>query len=187
MVKAEWGGQANFASFSSQARGVAILFKKDLPVHIYEDCIYNDPSGNFTALNFSYESYTITLGCIYGPNQDEPEFYKNVVFPKLEEFEEKSDFTVIGGDWNVALNKEMDTFGYSSVNNEKAKSTINEFVETNGLNDIFRELNPSSKRYTWRQYGGKRGLGWTIFLFRVHYYHLLRHLTLYQGFCLTIL
>ena len=28
VVKAEWGGKAEFASFTSQARGVAVLFKK---------------------------------------------------------------------------------------------------------------------------------------------------------------
>ena len=150
------GCHANFASFSSQARGVAILFKKDLPVHINEDSIYKDPSGNFIVLNFLYESYTMTLGCIYGPNQDEPEFYRNIVFPKLEEFQVESDFTVIGGDWNVSLNQEMDTFGYSSVNNEKARNTIHELMETNGLIDIFRELNPKTKRFTWRQYGGNK-------------------------------
>ena len=31
-VKAEWGGQVLFSSFSSQARGVAIFVKKNLPL-----------------------------------------------------------------------------------------------------------------------------------------------------------
>ena len=97
LVKSEWGGHVNFASFTSQARGVAIFFKKELAIQIIENLIYNDPSGNLTILNFLYETYTITLGCIYGPNQNNPEFYKEIVFPKLEKCQENSDFTIIGG------------------------------------------------------------------------------------------
>ena len=90
-------GKANFSSFSSQARGVAILFTKNLALEIIENTIYNDPSGNFTVLNFKYENFVITLSCIYGPNQDNPAFYQNIVFPKTELCSEKSDFTIMGG------------------------------------------------------------------------------------------
>ena len=44
IVKSEWGGKAHFASFTSQARGVAILFSKDLAVEIIEDSIFNNDS-----------------------------------------------------------------------------------------------------------------------------------------------
>ena len=35
-VKAEWGGNAYFSSFTSNARGVAILFRKNIPVETKE-------------------------------------------------------------------------------------------------------------------------------------------------------
>ena len=57
IVKAEWGGKVNFASYTSQARGVAIFFTKELPIEIVENSIYNDISGNFTVLNLKYENY----------------------------------------------------------------------------------------------------------------------------------
>ena len=103
LVKAEWGGKANFASFTSQARGVAIFFTKDLAIEILENSVYNDPSGNFTVLNFKYENFVITLSCIYGPNQDHPDFYKNVVFPRTEKCSETSDFIVMGGVIGILL------------------------------------------------------------------------------------
>ena len=59
IVKAEWGGRVNFSSFTSQARGVAIFFKKELAIEIIEDSIYNDKSGNFTTLNMKYEDFVI--------------------------------------------------------------------------------------------------------------------------------
>ena len=98
IVKSEWGGKANFASFTSQARGVAILFSKDLAVEIIEDSIFNDISGNFTALNIKYEQFIITLACIYGPNNDSPEFYDKVVSYNIKKYQEVSDFCIIGGD-----------------------------------------------------------------------------------------
>jgi exonuclease III len=61
IVKAEWGGKVNFASFTSQARGVAIFFKKEFPIDIIENSIYNDKSGNFTTLNFKFEEFIINL------------------------------------------------------------------------------------------------------------------------------
>ena len=35
-VKAEWGGQSFFSSFTSQARGVAIFFRKNIPVEVLD-------------------------------------------------------------------------------------------------------------------------------------------------------
>ena len=153
-VKAEWGGKANFSSYSSQARGVAIFFTKDLPIEIIEDSIYNDKSGNFTVLNVKFENYVITIGCVYGPNNDDPNFFENVVFSKTEKCQETSDFTIIGGDWNISLSQELDTFGYTAENNINAKKSLLLLIENLGLMDIFRELYPTKKRFSWRQFGG---------------------------------
>ena len=153
-VKNEWGGKANFASFTSQARGVAVLFAKNLAIEILEDSIYNDESGNFTVLNIKYESFVITISCIYGPNQDNPDFYEKVVFHEVQKCQEVSDFCIIGGDWNIALDQTLDTFGYTTENNINAKKYILTGLENLGLLDIFRYLNPYEKRYSWRQFGG---------------------------------
>ena len=155
-MKAEWGGRVNFASFTSQARGVAVFFTKDLAIEILENSVYNDPSGNFTVLNFKYENFVITLSCIYGPNQDNPDFYKNVVFPKTEKCSETSDFIVMGGDWNIALDQDLDTFGYTSVNNQNSRDTLKDSMENLGLIDVYRENHPNEKRYSWRQFGGTK-------------------------------
>ena len=119
-IKAEWGGKVNFASFTSQARGVAVFFTKDLPIEIIENSIYNDKSGNFTAMNIKYEDCVITISCIYGPNNDDPSFYEEIVFKETEKCQQTSDFTIMGGDWNISLSQEFDTFGYTSENSLNA-------------------------------------------------------------------
>ena len=156
VVQAEWGGKAYFASYTSQARGVALLFRKGLAIDIMEETIFRDNHGNFIALNCKYESKVITLGCVYGPNNDNPEFYKNIVFHEVERLQSSSDFTIIGGDWNITLNHSLDTHGYKTENNPKAKLTVKENMENCGLVDIFRDMHPNLKRFSWRQFGGSK-------------------------------
>ena len=155
-VQAEWEGKSLFASFSSQARGVAILFRKGLAVEIMEETIFRDHHGNFIAFNCKYENKVITLGCVYGPNSDDPEFYQKIVFHQIERLQALSDFTIIGGDWNITLNHSLDTHGYKSENNPKAKEVVQESMDNYGLVDVFREMHPNLKRFSWRQFGGSR-------------------------------
>ena len=163
-IKAEWGGMANFASFTSQARGVAVFFTKDLPIEIIENSIYNDKSGNFTAMNIKYEDCIITISCIYGPNNDDPSFYEKIVFNETEKCQQTSDYTIMGGDWNISLSQDLDTFGYTSENNINAKNFILSCMENLGLIDIFRFLHPNLKRYSWRQFGGVKRARLDFFL-----------------------
>ena len=164
IVKAEWGGKANFASFSSQARGVAIFFKKDFAFDIIESSIYNDKSGNFTAMNIKYEDFILTLACIYGPNNDNPDFYDKIVFRQTEICQQTSDFTIMGGDWNISLSQDLDTFGYNYENNVNSKNFILSCMDNLGLIDVFRTLHPYSKRYSWRQFGGNKRARLDFFL-----------------------
>ena len=46
--KTEWGGEAVFASYNSQSRGIAILFRSALDYKIYSSII--DKNGNFLFL-----------------------------------------------------------------------------------------------------------------------------------------
>ena len=98
-----------------------------------------------------YESFVINISCVYGPNEDNPLFYI-------------SDFSILGGDLNLVLSQEMDTFGYTNENNVNARTTLLGGMESLGLNDIFRELNPDKKTLFLAPMGGEiRRPVWTIF------------------------
>ena len=73
IVRAEWGYEAIFSSFSSQSRGVAILFKNNFEYNILNS--YNDTSGNYLILDLEIDKRRMTLVNLYGPNTDEPNFY----------------------------------------------------------------------------------------------------------------
>ena len=148
-VKTEWGGQVLFSSLSSQSRGVAIFIKKDLPVKILDK--FNDENGNILGILLEYESRKILLEGLYGPNGDAPMFYENEAFSKIEFWDPHHSIFV--GDWNLVMNQNIDTLNYQTVNNPFAKREIIKKMAEHNLIDIFRELHPDTKTFSWKQWG----------------------------------
>ena len=64
------------------------------------------------------------------------------------------DHCIIGGDWNVGMQPE-DYKGYADPLGKRPKSrkAIHEGVETLDLIDIYRELQPDGRDFTWRNRG----------------------------------
>ena len=144
-VKQEWGSSAYFSSLSSQSRGVAILFKKFLCVEVLKE--KNDSFGNLLSLLINFDGKKILLTAIYGPNEDNPQFYRDIVFSLVDDWD--PDFVIYAGDWNLVLNQNLDTKNYLHENNVRARSEVINKMEYFSLVDVWRELNPSAKKYTW--------------------------------------
>ena len=151
-VKTEWGGQVLFSSFSSQSRGVSIFVKKNLPIKILDK--FNDQNGNILAVLLNYEDKRILLEGIYGPNGDAPAFYENEVFQKLEVW--NPQYSIFVGDWNLVLDQNMDTMNYQTNNNPLARSEVIRKIAEYHLVDIFRELNPETRKFSWKQWGNNK-------------------------------
>ena len=73
-----------------------------------------DKNGNCIIMDITIQGKRITLVNIYGPNQDNPNFYTNVLH-KIAEFE--NDQIILCGDWNFILDLEMDCENYVRINN----------------------------------------------------------------------
>ena len=52
---------------------------------------------------------------------------------------------------NMSPLKTIDTSNYCNINNPKEKETAWEFMKIYNLGDVFRELYPELKRFSWRQ------------------------------------
>ena len=89
----------------------------------------------------------MTIAVVYGPNEDKPSFFENL-FQQIESFGNTS--IVVGGDWNVPLNYDKDTYNYKHKNNLKSNKTIKNNMETLDLHDIWRIENEDKTCYTWR-------------------------------------
>ena len=83
---------------------------------------------------------------MYAPNIDNPFF-----FMKIREYREESTemYTLLCGDLNLVLDPKMDSQNYLHLNNPKSRSILMESMQALNLSDIFRQLNPSLRRYSW--------------------------------------
>ncbi|VDI43475.1 exodeoxyribonuclease III [Mytilus galloprovincialis] len=147
----EWGYKAFFSSGSSRSRGVAILIKNSFTFTIHQE--KKDQEGNFIILDMTIQDYRLSLVAIYGPNGDSPTFFENI---KGLVSGIKNSSIIMAGDWNVVQDFDKDTSNYSAKNNIRAHDKILDMIESLDLVDIWRALNPDTKRFTWRGPGLKQ-------------------------------
>ena len=145
-VKAEWGYDCFFASYSSNSRGVAVMFMNNFEFKIND--VKRDRNGNFIFISFSMKDTEILLVNVYGPNRDTPAFYEELT-EMVKEYQNHN--IIIVGDWNLVLDPQLDSYKYKHINNPKAKESVENMMLELGLTDIWREANPDCKRYTWRK------------------------------------
>ena len=141
----------HFNSFNSTSRGVCILIKKSFPLTVLNKT--SDNEGNIICLTCEYDSKMLSIISVYGPNNDSPHF-----FEQLFDYAGNSntEYSIIGGDYNVTLNHELDNLNYVNERNNNARRKINEIMESNDLIDAFRFLNGNLKEYTWTQWGNRK-------------------------------
>ena len=140
----EWGYKCFFSSYSSKSRGTAILFNNTFQYTLHNEII--DNSGRFVILDLTLDGNRVTLGNIYGPNDDEPIFF-NHLQSKVEGFGNNS--IILGGDFNVVQNYTLDTKNLNKLNNPNSNEKINKLKEDLDLHDYWRIQNPDSRIFTW--------------------------------------
>ena len=75
-IRAEWGGNIYCSSYTSNAKGVCILFNNNLEYKILRS--KTDGDGNFILLDLEIEAKRSTLVNIYGPNKGSPDFFLEI-------------------------------------------------------------------------------------------------------------
>ena len=145
-IRAQWGHDCLFSFGTSNSRGVAILFSRntDYKIHRHTSC----PNGNYIIADLTIENHKLTLINIYGPNEDVPNYFQNII-DQAQFFQ--NDKIIWCGDFNVIQNPELDCYNYVSMNNKKSHEKISLIKDTFNLVDPYREHQPTSKRYTWRR------------------------------------
>lgn len=145
-VKSQWDGKSFFSAYTSNARGVCILFQKGSDVKIHKEI--TDTDGNFLILDVEMNNFRFNLLNLYGPNNDSPDFYTKLV----RHIETLSCTTnIICGDFNLIQEPDLDMDKYKNINNPRARKKVLEIKDTYNLTDPFRKLYPNLKRYTWRR------------------------------------
>ena len=146
-IKEEWACKQVSSTYKSNSRGTSILFNDTLDFSIGR--ISKDTMGNYVILEIIIpDNISIVIGSIYGPNDDNPEFYCNIA-KTISEYENPN--ILIGGDWNSTRNFKLDNNNYLSQNNMKATKAIDKMCEKFNLKDVWRLKNPDKKIFTWMQ------------------------------------
>ena len=143
---AEWGYRAIFSSFSSQKAGVCFLFNNNFSFEITKQSI--DPLCRFIILDLKTDDRVLTLLNIYGPNQDDPDFFKRVANLMLDF---KCEDIIAGGDFNLVLDIEKDKKGGNAKTHTRSSEQLITIMQNLDLNDGWRERNPDGSRFTWRK------------------------------------
>ena len=143
-VKEIWGNTCYVHGKRTNTRGVAILLNNDFEYEVLETKL--DSEGNYICLTLKISDWTLNIMTIYAPNNDSPEFFTEV--QKIIQ-ENETDYNIICGDYNLVLDAIIDSYNYKHINNPNAGSAVLNMMTDLNLSDIYRELNPTCKRYTW--------------------------------------
>ena len=141
-IRRRWQGQVFAANFSSHARGVAILIHKSVPIQIISTIM--DPGGRYIVLHGSLLGNYLNLVNVYGPNKDDPDFYKNI-FLTISTLRGE---VIMGGDFNCVLKPNMDREGGLDSSHCHTRKVIHHFMAELGLCDIFRKHNPDKREFS---------------------------------------
>ena len=145
-IKTLWGNDIFLSGGQTNSRGVAILLNNNFEYKVLQ--CKKDQNGNLLNLILKLSTMILNIMCIYGPNIDNPEFYKDMQ-DILEDTD--SDYTLICGDFNLVLNPDLDLYNYKHLNNPKARQTVLNMMAEYDLCDVYRQFNPNRRRFTWRR------------------------------------
>ena len=132
--KTQWGGQMFFANGTSQARGCIIMIMKKLKTTIHKQ--YTDPNGRFLMLDMSVQNYRLCLCNIYAPNEDNVEYFAEIV-KRIDLWNTES--LILAGDFNTALSPQ-EKYSHGSPTNPghpKVAKFLAEFCENCNILDIW--------------------------------------------------
>ena len=142
-VRSLWDYECYFSNYSSQSRGVAILINNNFDFKYINSEI--DDTGSYIRLDFSSQEIVITIFCIYGPNNDNPEF-NNRIRGKLLTID---NACILVGDFILVIYPEKDYQNYVNINNPKARDFVLEILLEFDLVDCWREGHTKERKYTW--------------------------------------
>ena len=142
--KAETRGDMYFSDGESNARGVATWIRKELKFEMKKQI--NDAEGRVLHLYGEMDGNELLISNVYAPNEDRPDFFE----PILEEvLQADVEFKFLGGDLNLVLNPEIDRKTKAKTVRSKALEKVRDYLEEYDWIDIWREINPGAKQYTW--------------------------------------
>ena len=147
--KAEWGGNILFAHGEKTAKGVCALVPKSFQGSV--NWLKSEQEGRTIVLKINFNQITLNVLGVYAPTQSN-ERVQEAYYQKLGDIIRNLDTTlptVVCGDFNVHLSvADTDNIRFRETRPNK---TLRAIMADMDLIDIWRELNPSKRRFSWRR------------------------------------
>ena len=138
-----------FHNSSSNKRGTGILIKTD--ILFTELRRIADPAENYLLLLVDLKGKHLILGSIYGPNEHDPTFFRNLQRDILM----LGDYPIIlGGDWNCTVStdpadRNPDCLNMAAPPNIRHSGYLGDMCTELNLLDPYRGLNPARREFTY--------------------------------------
>jgi exonuclease III len=145
-----------YSNSRQSKRGTGILIKNNLSHTVISE--YHDNIGNIMGLLVKFDSNSLLILSVYGPNNNDESFFNTL----RQILKENLEFPVVaGGDWNLTVctdsnDKNIDTLNMVSPPSLFRSRLLAEICETHNLTDPYRALHPHRRDYTYIPRTGKK-------------------------------
>ena len=152
--KDEWKGDIEYCHGTSSSNGVAILIPPGFDYVLKNT--YKDDEGRILIIQIALQDVEYTIVNVYAPTRANriPQIdFISKLKEMMVQFENET--LLIGGDFNLYMSKDLDKLDSMAHSNDNPlyRKEIIEMLDTYDMVDIWRVLNPDSRRYTWHSRG----------------------------------
>ena len=112
--KFQWPGDMYFSHGSNHSKGVFLLIRETLQFELKS--VRKDSHGRFIIVEALVQDSPVLLINVYAPNitNDATDFYENLKTTLLDSDYDQDYKIIMGGDFNVPLNLQLDSYGSKS-------------------------------------------------------------------------
>ena len=139
----EFGHKMVFSHGTSNSRGVAIFFHSP-KITVRE--IIRDTYGRYVICRIKINEDTYGLVNVYAPTEGDSDVFVKKLASDMTSC--NCDFWVMGGDFNVTQNIDMDQLN-NRDSKPKTRQVLKSVMETFDLIDVWRENHLEERKYTW--------------------------------------
>ena len=148
--KFQWYGNMYYSHGTNHCKGVLILVSDKLQFELKSASQDND--GRYVLIDALIQGSPFFLLNIYSPNKTSEQctFFANILSVLDETDLSSSSQLIIGFDFNVHLDAEMDNENCGRVEKKDSVKNISDIKLAYDLVDVWRVRNPDKRQYTWR-------------------------------------
>ena len=113
-----------------------------------------DEGGRYVIIKGKCQGEKLILGSVYFPTRNKEnaqcDFLSDLNKIICSVFSQEYSL-IIGGDFNVIMNHNLDYMGASNISKSKYRNSLLDFLDKLDLIDVWRKRHPNKKEFTFRQ------------------------------------